>query len=143
MAEQTEATGGSTASGTGTTPGEQPQVVKWLLVYTLGRLAIAAALIALFWVLGLPGTPGFLFGVLLAMPVAYLALGPVRKKADGRAGGPRRAEGAPPRRAPRRPAGLTAPLQGPATSLRVVGGSGVLQLRARPIASRTPVARVS
>ena len=80
MAEQTEATGGSTASGTGTTPGEQPQVVKWLLVYTLGRLAIAAALIALFWVLGLPGTPGFLFGVLLAMPVAYLALGPVRKK---------------------------------------------------------------
>ncbi|GAB4080599.1 DUF4229 domain-containing protein [Modestobacter muralis] len=68
-------TGGSTR-----VPGEQPQVAKWLVVYTLGRLAIAAALIALLWVLGLPGTPGFLFGVLLAMPVAYLALAPVRTR---------------------------------------------------------------
>ncbi|MFQ1001850.1 DUF4229 domain-containing protein [Modestobacter sp. SSW1-42] len=62
------------------TPGEKPQVAKWLVVYTLGRLAIAAALIALLWVLGLPGTPGFLFGVLLAMPVAYLVLAPVRTR---------------------------------------------------------------
>ena len=61
-------------------PGERPKVAQWLVVYTLGRLAIAAALIALLWVLGLPGTPGFLFGVLLAMPVAYLVLAPVRKK---------------------------------------------------------------
>ena len=64
-------------------PGEKPKVVQWLLVYTLGRLAIAAALIALFWVLGLPGTPGFLFGVLLAMPVAYLVLAPARKRLTG------------------------------------------------------------
>jgi hypothetical protein len=62
------------------TLGEKPKVVQWLLVYTLGRLAIAAVLIALLWALGLSGTPGFLFGVLLAMPVAYLALGPVRKR---------------------------------------------------------------
>ena len=61
-------------------PGEKPKVAQWLAVYTLGRLAIAAALVALLWVLGLPGTPGFLFGVLLAMPVAYVALGPVRTK---------------------------------------------------------------
>jgi hypothetical protein len=61
-------------------PGAKPQVGKWLMVYTLGRLAIAAALIGLFWVLGLKGTPGFLFGVLLAMPVAYLALGKVRSR---------------------------------------------------------------
>ena len=47
------------------------------LLYTLGRLAIAAALIGLLWALGLPGTPGFLFGVLLAMPVSFLVLGPV------------------------------------------------------------------
>jgi hypothetical protein len=61
-------------------PDEQPKVAQWLAIYTLGRLAIAAALIALLWVLGLPGTPGFLFGVLLGMPVAYLVLAPVRKK---------------------------------------------------------------
>ena len=75
MAEPIE-TGPVTTAGAA---GERPKVVQWLVVYTLGRLAIAAALIALLWVLGLPGTPGFLFGVLLAMPVAYLVLAPVRK----------------------------------------------------------------
>jgi hypothetical protein len=50
------------------------------LLYTFGRLAIAAALIALLWVLGLPGTPGFLFGVLLAMPVSFFVLSPVRTR---------------------------------------------------------------
>ncbi|QXG77359.1 DUF4229 domain-containing protein [Modestobacter sp. L9-4] len=79
MAEPIDAgpveTPGSTAA-----PGAKPEVGKWLAVYTLGRLAIAAALVALLWALGLPGTPGFLFGVLLAMPVAYLVLGPVRTK---------------------------------------------------------------
>ncbi len=57
-----------------------PKIWPLFLVYTLGRLAIAAALIALLWVLGLPGTPGFLFGVLLAMPVSFLALGRVRQR---------------------------------------------------------------
>ncbi|WP_369139521.1 DUF4229 domain-containing protein [Modestobacter versicolor] len=57
---------------------DQPKVLKWFLLYTLGRLVIAAALIALLWVLGLPGTPGFLFGVLLSMPVSFLVLGRVR-----------------------------------------------------------------
>jgi len=61
----------------GSTP-QEPKVVQWLLLYTLGRLAIAAALIGLLRALGLSGTPGFLFGVLLAMPVSYLALGRVR-----------------------------------------------------------------
>ena len=60
-----------------TTP---PPLAKWFAIYTFGRLAIAAALIALLWVLGLPGTPGFLFGVLLAMPVSFLLLGPVRQR---------------------------------------------------------------
>ena len=60
--------------------GEQPKVAQWLVIYTLGRLAIAAALIALLWALGLPGTPGFLFGVLLAMPVSFLVLSPVRQR---------------------------------------------------------------
>jgi hypothetical protein len=58
----------------------QPKLWQWFLLYTLGRLAIAAALIGLLWVLGLPGTPGFLFGVLLAMPVSFLVLSPVRQR---------------------------------------------------------------
>jgi hypothetical protein len=57
-----------------------PRLLPLFLAYTLGRLAIAAALIALLWALGLPGTPGFLFGVLLAMPVSFLVLGPVRQR---------------------------------------------------------------
>ena len=61
----------------------RPRLVQWFLIYTLGRLAIAAALIALLWVLGLPGAPGFLFGVLLAMPVSFLVLSPVRKRLTG------------------------------------------------------------
>ena len=74
MAEQGT---GATAPSSST---QEPKVAQWLVLYTLGRLAIAAALIALLWVLGLPGTPGFLFGVLLAMPVSYLALGGVRQR---------------------------------------------------------------
>ena len=70
MAERTE-TGETT---------QPPRLWQWFLLYTLGRLAIAAALIGLLWLLGLPGTPGFLFGVLLAMPVSFLVLGPVRKR---------------------------------------------------------------
>jgi hypothetical protein len=61
----------------------QPKLWQWFALYTLGRLAIAAALIALLWVLGLPGTPGFLFGVLLAMPVSFLVLSPVRQRLTG------------------------------------------------------------
>ena len=74
MAEQT----GATSAG-GTTS-DQPKLVPLFLMYTFGRLAIAAALIALLWWLGLPGTPGFLFGVLLAMPVSFFALAPVRTR---------------------------------------------------------------
>jgi len=74
VAEQTGAT-----SAEGTTS-DQPKLVPLFLIYTFGRLAIAAALIALLWWLGLPGTPGFLFGVLLAMPVSFFALAPVRTR---------------------------------------------------------------
>jgi uncharacterized protein DUF4229 len=80
VADQTGATAAVPAGGA---PGNEPKVLPWLLVYTVGRLAIAAALVGLLWVLGLPGTPGFLFGVLLAMPVAYLVLAPVRQRLTG------------------------------------------------------------
>ena len=61
-------------------PASPPKVLPWMLAYTLGRLVIAAALVALLWVLGLPGYPGLLFGALLSMPVAYFVLQPVRDK---------------------------------------------------------------
>ena len=76
MADQTGATEASTAGG----PAAEPRLALWFVLYTLGRLAIAAALIGLLWLLGLPGTPGFLFGVLLAMPVSFLVLSPVRTR---------------------------------------------------------------
>ena len=57
-----------------------PRVLPWLALYTLGRLVIAVALIALIWVAGLPGFPALLFGLLLSMPVAYLVLRPIRDR---------------------------------------------------------------
>jgi hypothetical protein len=80
VAEQTRAGGASVPEGVAPPKGG---VAQWLVLYTLGRLTIAAALIGLLWVLGLPGTPGFLFGVLLAMPVSYLVLGRVRQQLTG------------------------------------------------------------
>ena len=64
----------------GTPPPAPPRILPWLLLYTLGRLAIAAALVALLWLAGLGSFPGLLFGVLLSMPVAYLVLRPVRDR---------------------------------------------------------------
>ena len=82
MADQTGASEhtGAGVPGGGTAPAAPPSVLPWFLLYTLGRLAIAAALVGLLWVLGLPGTPGFLFGVLLAMPVSFFVLAPVRTR---------------------------------------------------------------
>jgi hypothetical protein len=78
-----EQTGTTEETGAGGAPAAEPKLLPLFLLYTLGRLAIAAALIALLWVLGLPGTPGFLFGVLLAMPVSFLVLSPVRRRLTG------------------------------------------------------------
>jgi predicted permease len=61
-------------------PAARPRVAPWLLLYTFGRLAIAVALIAVIWLVGLPGFPALLFGLLLSMPVAYVALRPVRDR---------------------------------------------------------------
>ena len=60
-------------------PARPPRVLPWLLLYTLGRLVIAVALISLIWISGLPGFPALLFGLLLSMPVAYVALRRVRE----------------------------------------------------------------
>ena len=57
-----------------------PKIVPWLLIYTVGRLAIAAALVLILWMAGLGSFPGLLFGLLLSMPVSYLLLRPSRDK---------------------------------------------------------------
>jgi hypothetical protein len=55
-------------------------VLPSLVLYTLGRIVIAAALIAIIWVAGLPGFPALLFGLLLSMPISFLLLRPVRER---------------------------------------------------------------
>jgi hypothetical protein len=57
-----------------------PRVLPWLLIYTVGRLAILAALVLLLWTAGLGREPGLLFGLLLSMPVSYLLLRPSRER---------------------------------------------------------------
>ena len=61
-------------------PATRPRVWPWLLLYTVGRLLIAAVLVLVLWVAGLGSYAGLLFGILLSMPVAYFALRPVRER---------------------------------------------------------------
>ena len=61
-------------------PAVRPRIAPWLLLYTLGRLVIAAVLVAALWFAGLGSFPGLLFGLLLSMPVSYLALRPLRDR---------------------------------------------------------------
>ena len=61
-------------------PATPPKILPWLLIYTVGRLAIAAALVLVLWLVGLGSFPGLLFGLLLSMPVSYLLLRPSRDR---------------------------------------------------------------
>ena len=61
-------------------PATPPRIAPWLLLYTLGRLIVAVVLISLIWLVGLPGFPALLFGLLLSMPVAYVLLRPLRDR---------------------------------------------------------------
>ena len=60
--------------------GAPPRVLPWLVMYTVGRFAIAAALVLLLWLVGLGSFPGLLFGLLLSMPVSYVLLRPSRDR---------------------------------------------------------------
>ncbi len=61
-------------------PATPPRILPWLLIYTVGRLAVAAALVLVLWLVGLDFWSGLLFGLLLSMPVSYLLLRPSRDR---------------------------------------------------------------
>jgi len=70
----------SKPSGPDGRPASPPKVVPWLLFYTFDRIAIAVILVLVLWWAGVGSYAGLLFGVLLSMPVSYLALRPVRDR---------------------------------------------------------------
>jgi hypothetical protein len=71
-------------SGTPTSPAggpaTPPKVLPWLLMYTVGRLGILALLTLVLWMAGLDFWSGLLFGLLLSLPVSYVALRPSRER---------------------------------------------------------------
>jgi hypothetical protein len=78
MAESTNPAG--TPSGPQGGPAAPPKVLPWLVMHTVGRLAIWALLTLILWQLGLDFFSGMLFGLLLSMPVAYLLLRTSRER---------------------------------------------------------------
>ena len=61
-------------------PATPPKILPWLLIYTVGRLAIAAALVLILWLVGLDFWTGLLLGLLLSMPASYFLLRPSRER---------------------------------------------------------------
>ena len=61
-------------------PATPPKVLPWLLIYTVGRLAIWALLTLVLWMVGLDFFSGLIFGLLASMPVSYFVLRPSRER---------------------------------------------------------------
>jgi hypothetical protein len=61
-------------------PARPPRALPWLVIYTVGRIGIFAALSMVLWMLGMDQWSGLLFGLLLSMPVSYLLLRPSRER---------------------------------------------------------------
>src|SRR4051812_4889878 len=80
MAEQDTGTGQAVPVGPTGEPAARPKVWPWLLLYTGGRLLIAVVLVLVLWGAGLGSYAGLLFGILLSMPIAYLAPRSVRER---------------------------------------------------------------
>ena len=78
MAEST--TPGAVPASPAGGPASPPRVAPWLLLYTLGRVVVAAVLVTLLWLVGLGLLPALLWGVLLSVPVSYFTLRPVRDR---------------------------------------------------------------
>lgn len=75
MADDTAVPGSPTGG-----PAVPPRVLPWLVMYTVGRLAIWALLTLILWMAGLDFFSGLLFGLLLSLPVAYVVLRPSRDR---------------------------------------------------------------
>jgi hypothetical protein len=80
MAENETAGASAAPAGPAGGPATPPKVLPWLLLHTTGRLGIFALLTLVLWWAGLDFFSGMLFGLLLSMPVAYLALRPSRER---------------------------------------------------------------
>ncbi len=80
MAEQGAGAGPAVPVGPTGEPAVPPKVLPWLVLHTVGRLAIFALLTVVLWMLGLDLWSGLLFGLLLSMPVSYLLLRPSRER---------------------------------------------------------------
>ena len=61
-------------------PATPPKVLPWLVMHTVGRLGIFVLVTLLLYMAGLDFFSGALFGLLLSMPIAYLALRPSRER---------------------------------------------------------------
>ena len=75
-----DATGPATPGAPTGGPATPPRVAPPLVLYTVGRVLITAALVAVIWVAGLPGFPALLFGLLLSMPASHVLLRGVRDR---------------------------------------------------------------
>ncbi len=69
-----------TPAGPAGGPATPPKVFPWLVMHTIGRLGIFALLTLVLWMAGLDFFSGALLGLLLSMPIAYLALRPSRER---------------------------------------------------------------
>ena len=80
MAESNMPESNTVPAGPAGGPATPPRILPWLLMYTVGRLGIAAALVLILWLAGLDFWSGALFGLLLSMPASYLLLRPSRER---------------------------------------------------------------
>lgn len=80
MAERETAGPPVTPGGPAGGPATPPKVLPWLVLHTIGRLGIFALVTLVLWMAGLDFFSGALFGLLLSMPIAYLALRPSRER---------------------------------------------------------------
>ena len=80
MADNGTAGRSPTPTGPDGGPARPPTLLPWLVIYTVGRIGIFAALTLALWTLGLDFWSGLLFGLLLSLPVAYVLLRPSRDR---------------------------------------------------------------
>ena len=71
---------GATPAGPDGGAATPPRVAPWLALYTLGRIAIFAAIFAAVWFGGLGGLPALLWALVLSIPASYLLLRPLRDR---------------------------------------------------------------